>query len=85
MKNTLRTILGGAILAALAAGCGTSPPGAGFTSGDKATFTSGEKAGVRDDLHDAPAKTGDAPLADSAALKPGTAVNDNPGTPPQAK
>jgi hypothetical protein len=85
MKNILHTILGGAILAGLAAGCGTSPPGAGFTSGDKATFTSDEKAGIRDDLHDAPAKPGDAPLADSAALKPGTAGNDNAGTPPQAR
>jgi hypothetical protein len=54
MKHTLRTTLGGALLAALAAGCSASPPGAGFTSGDKPTLTSDEKAGVRDDLRDAP-------------------------------
>jgi hypothetical protein len=58
MKNTLRTILGGALRAAMAAGCDTSPRGAGFTSGDKPTLTSDEKVGVRDDLRDAPPSPG---------------------------
>jgi hypothetical protein len=79
MLSTLRTILGGAALAALAAGCGTSPPGAGLTNGDKPTLTSDEKAGIRDDLHDAPVNPGDAPLADAAATQPGGASN-NAGT-----
>jgi hypothetical protein len=79
MLSTLRTILGGAALAALAAGCGTSPPGAGLTNGDKPTLSSDEKAGIRDDLHDAPVNSGDAPLADAAATQPGGAGN-NGGT-----
>jgi len=80
MMSTLRTILGGAVLATLAAGCGTSPPGAGFTSGDKPNLTSDEKPAIRDDLRDAPLNTGDAPLADSTALSPsGPGNNAGPG------
>jgi hypothetical protein len=79
MTSTLRTILGGAILAALAAGCGTSPPGAGFTSGEKPTFTAEEKPAVRDDLHEGQANPGDAALAESAASSPGEA-GKNTGT-----
>src|SRR4051794_7541139 len=80
MMSTLRTILGGTVLAALAAGCGTSPPGAGFTSGDKPNLTAGEKPAIRDDLKDAPVNTGDAPLAESATTSPsGPGDNAGPG------
>jgi hypothetical protein len=71
MTISQRVLSAAAIAAALATGCSTSPPGAGFTSGDKPVFTSDEKPAVRDDL---PASgkpdTGDAKLAGSAADVP---------------
>jgi len=62
--------LAAAFAAVLAGGCGTSPPGAGFTSGEKPTFTADEKPGVRDDLQTATPDSGDAKLAGSAANIP---------------
>lgn len=76
MTSTLRTILGGAALAALAAGCGTSPPGAGFTGGEKPTFTAEEKPAIRDDLRAGRPNPGDATLAESAASSPVAAGNN---------
>lgn len=77
MTISWRDLLVAAAASVLASSCGTSPPGAGFTSGDKATFTSEEKPAIRDDLHmpDNP-KTGDAPLADSAASSPASTGNE---------
>jgi len=80
MRITWRDLLAVAVASVLVSGCGTAPPGAGFTSGDKATISSDEKPAVRDDLHmpNNP-DTGDAPLAESAASSPAAAGN-NAGT-----
>jgi len=80
MTISWRDLVAAAVASVLASGCGTAPPGAGFTSGDKATFTSDEKPAVRDDLHmPSNPNTGDAPLAESAATSP-AATGNNAGT-----
>jgi len=77
MTITLRDLLGAALAAVLASSCSTSPPGAGFTNGDKATFTAEEKPAIRDDLHMPDSvEPGDARLAESAASSPAASGND---------
>ena len=77
--TTRRNLLGTAIAAVLMGGCGTSPPRAGFTNGEKPTFSADEKPGVRDDLQTATPDSGDAKLAGSAANIP------DPGTAPPSE
>jgi hypothetical protein len=80
MVITWRDLLSAALATVLASSCSTSPPGAGFTSGDKGTFTSEEKPAVRDDLKmPSEPDSGDATLADEAASSPATSGN-NAGT-----
>jgi len=80
MTLSWRALLGAAFVVVLVGGCGTAPPGAGFTSGDKPTLTSDEKPAIRDDLP-APENpdSGDAALAGSAATLP--ASGDRSGEP----
>jgi len=79
MTTSRRHLLAAVFAGVLAGGCSTSPPGAGFTSGDKPTLTSDEKAGVRDDLQAPAPDSGDAKLAGSAAN-----ISD-PGPPPASE
>jgi len=77
MVISWRDLVGAALAAVMGSSCSTSPPGAGFTSGDKATFTADEKPAVRDDLHmPTNPDSGDAPLADSAASSPEASGNN---------
>jgi hypothetical protein len=53
-----------ALTAVLASGCSTSPPGAGFTDGEKAPSAAVESPNVRSDLPEPPPPdSGDAKLA----------------------
>ena len=79
MTSSRRSLLVTAIAAVLMGGCGTSPPGAGFTNGEKSPSTADEKPGVRDDLQASTPDSGDAKLAGSAANIP------DPGTPPPSE
>ena len=79
MTTSRHNLLATAVAAVLMGGCGTSPPGAGFTNGEKPPSTADEKPGVRDDLQASPPDSGDAKLAGSAANIP------DPGTPPPSE
>jgi len=79
MTTSRRNLLAAAIAVLLAGGCSDSPPGAGFTNGEKPPSAAGEKAGVRDDLQAQTPDSGDAKLAGSAANIP------DPGTPPASE
>jgi hypothetical protein len=77
MLITWRDLLAAAFAAVMASSCGNSPPGGGFTNGDKATFTADEKPAVRDDLKmPTNPDSGDASLADSAASSPAASGNN---------
>jgi len=79
MTTSRRNLLAAALAAVLAGGCSNSPPGAGFTNGEKPPATAGEQPGVRDDLQAQTPDSGDAKLAGSAANIP------DPGTPPPSE
>jgi len=80
MVITWRDLLAAALATVLASSCSNSPPGAGFTNREKGTFTADEKPAIRDDLHmPSDVDSGDAKLADSAALNPASSGN-NAGT-----
>jgi hypothetical protein len=70
MTTSRCKLFAAAMAAVIAGGCSNSPPGAGFTSGDKPTFTADEKPGIRDDLQAQTPDSGDAKLAGSAANIP---------------
>jgi hypothetical protein len=78
MTTCRRNLFATAITVVLMGGCGTSPPGAGFTSGEKPTIGE-EKPGVRDDFQAPTPDSGDAKLAGSAANIPDS------GTPPPSE
>jgi hypothetical protein len=61
------------LIATLAVGCSSSPPGAGFTNGDNTTLSDTESPKMRSDLPDPPpVDTGDAKLSGSATNIPDT-------------
>jgi hypothetical protein len=76
MRTSRANLFATTVAAVLLGGCGTSPPGAGFTNGEKPTIAE-EKPGVRDDLQAPSPDSGDAKLAGSAANVP-----DPGATPP---
>ncbi len=79
MSILLRKILGAAAVAAIAGGCDTARPGAGFTNGPSpAVLKAEEKPAIRDDLQE-PADTAEKPVAD----RPTSTTGGNPrGTQP---
>jgi hypothetical protein len=70
MRMTSRKMLGGALVALLAAGCDTAPPGAGLVNGDPATLKAEEKPAMRTDLPPPDLAGKDDALAEPAASSP---------------
>jgi len=84
MSSPWRILVCTAAAAVIWSGCGTGPPGAGVTNVEPPVLGGPDKTAERTDLPvpTTPADS-DAPLADSAALKPGAAPDGaSPGTAP---
>jgi hypothetical protein len=74
-----RRLIAPAALAALAAGCNTAPPGAGFVN-PTSEVISEDKAAVRSDLPVAdPNPKGIDPILDAAPAKPASTGSDSGG------
>ncbi len=76
--NSLK-LLGAALVALLATGCDTAPPGAGLTNGDPAMLKAEEKPAMRTDLPTPHLASKDNSLAESSASSP-AALGSNAGT-----
>jgi hypothetical protein len=96
MSTPLRYALRAAVVAALATGCETAPPGAGITNGvDPATISNPETSAARSDMPvPPPAADPDKPLEEAAATGPASPETNrsagNPGAgavrnPPKAR
>jgi hypothetical protein len=79
MRMTSRKMLGGALVAFLAAGCDTAPPGAGLVNGDPATLKAEEKPAMRTDLPTPDLAGKDDALAEPAASSPAASGNNAQG------
>ncbi|MBV8610059.1 MAG: hypothetical protein JO034_21690 [Singulisphaera sp.] len=76
MRMTSRKMLGCALVALLATGCDTAPPGAGLVNSDPATLKAEEKPATRTDLPTPDLAGKDDALAEQAASSPAASGTD---------